>query len=64
MNDPKKLNGWTGPMMVTLAERYLILFKLVGVQRIFLISGSRRLSVTLIPKWLYSLVLIPTTVLG
>ena len=25
MNDPKKLNGWTGPMMVTLAERYTIL---------------------------------------
>ena len=24
MNDPKKLNGWTGPMMVTLAERYVI----------------------------------------
>merc|ERR1719291_1112193 len=22
MNDPKKLNGWTGPMMVTLAERF------------------------------------------
>ena len=25
MNDPKKLNGWTGPMMVTLAERCTIL---------------------------------------
>merc|ERR1719509_608016 len=22
MNDPKKLNGWTGPMMLTLAERF------------------------------------------
>merc|ERR1740128_1612622 len=22
MNDPKKLNGWTGPMMLTLADRF------------------------------------------
>ena len=22
MNDPKKLNGWTGPMMVTLRELF------------------------------------------
>ena len=23
MNDPKKLNGWTGPMMLTLRDRFL-----------------------------------------
>ena len=27
MNDPKKLNGWTGPMMLTLAERFQELAK-------------------------------------
>ena len=23
MNDPKKLNGWTGPMMLTLRDRFV-----------------------------------------